>query len=269
MAFTRDDLKNTKRIVVKVGSSTVTRFANGSPNLLRMEKLVRELCTQRGEGREVILVSSGAIAVGRHSIGHSTPSEDLPTRQAYAAIGQGRLMMIYQKLFAEYGQTASQVLLTMQGLENNETKGNVVTTLKKLLELGSIPIVNENDTVSPYEILYGDNDTLSSIVATLIDADLLILLSDIDGFYTDDPNLNPDARLIETVDRLDARMFSMAKDTSGDVGTGGMATKLSAARTAVSAGIPMVIANGEDLNNIHRIMNGRPVGTLFLPETDN
>ena len=265
MTFTREDITKTKRIVVKVGSSTITRAENGSPNLLRMEKLVRELCTQKGEGREVILVSSGAIAVGRHSIGHDKPSEDLTTRQGYAAIGQGRLMMIYQKLFAEYGQTAAQVLLTMKGLENDETKTNVVGTLTTLLHLGSIPIVNENDTVSPYEILYGDNDTLSSIVATLVEADLLVLLSDIDGFYTDDPNLNPDARLIGTVDKLDAKMFSMAKDTSGDVGTGGMATKLHAAKTAVEAGIPMIIANGDDLNNIHRIMNGKPIGTLFRP----
>ena len=139
-------------------------------------------------------------------------------------------MMIYQKLFAEYGQTAAQVLLTMEGLDKEETKLNAIGTLKTLLQLGSIPIVNENDTVSPYEILYGDNDTLSSIVATLVDADLLILLSDIDGFYTDDPNLNPEAELIETVEKLDAKMFSMGKDSSGDVGTGGMATKLSAAK---------------------------------------
>lgn len=266
MNYTRENIKDTKRIVVKVGSSTITRFENGSPNLLRIEKLVRELCTQKGEGREVILVSSGAIAVGRNSIGHDKPSDDLLIRQGYAAIGQGRLMMIYQKLFAEYGQTAAQVLLTMEGLDKEETKKNAIGTLKTLLRLGSIPIVNENDTVSPYEILYGDNDTLSSIVATLVDADLLILLSDIDGFYTDDPNLNPEAELIETVETLDAKMFSMGKDSSGDVGTGGMATKLSAAKLATEAGIPMIIANGDDLNNIHRIMNGKPIGTLFLPK---
>lgn len=266
MNYTRENIKDTKRIVVKVGSSTITRFENGSPNLLRIEKLVRELCTQKGEGREVILVSSGAIAVGRNSIGHDKPSDDLLIRQGYAAIGQGRLMMIYQKLFAEYGQTAAQVLLTMEGLDKEETKNNAIGTLKTLLRLGSIPIVNENDTVSPYEILYGDNDTLSSIVATLVDADLLILLSDIDGFYTDDPNLNPEAELIETVETLDAKMFSMGKDSSGDVGTGGMATKLSAAKLATEAGIPMIIANGDDLNNIHRIMNGKPIGTLFLPK---
>ncbi|MBR2753333.1 MAG: glutamate 5-kinase [Lachnospiraceae bacterium] len=266
MNYTRENIKDTKRIVVKVGSSTITRFENGSPNLLRIEKLVRELCTQKGEGREVILVSSGAIAVGRNSIGHDKPSDDLLIRQGYAAIGQGRLMMIYQKLFAEYGQTAAQVLLTMEGLDKEETKNNAIGTLKTLLRLGSIPIVNENDTVSPYEILYGDNDTLSSIVATLVDADLLILLYDIDGFYTDDPNLNPEAELIETVETLDAKMFSMGKDSSGDVGTGGMATKLSAAKLATEAGIPMIIANGDDLNNIHRIMNGKPIGTLFLPK---
>ncbi len=261
----RADLKNTKRIVVKVGSSTITRSPNGAPNLLLMEKLVRELCVQKGEGREVILVSSGAIAVGRHSIGQDRPSGDLVTRQAYAAIGQGRLMMIYQKLFAEYGQTASQVLLTMNALDDEETKGHVVGTLTTLLDLGAIPIVNENDTVSPYEILYGDNDTLSAIVATLVKADLLILLSDIDGFYTDDPNKDPQAKLIETVEALDEKMFAMAKDSSGDVGTGGMATKLAAAETALGSGIPMVIANGEDVGNIHRIINGKPIGTLFVP----
>lgn len=261
----REDLKQTKRIVVKVGSSTVTRSPSGAPNLLLMEKLVRELCAQKGEGREVILVSSGAIAVGRHSIGQEQPSDDLVTRQAYAAIGQGRLMMIYQKLFAEYGQTASQVLLTMNGLEDEETKGHVVGTISSLLELGAVPIVNENDTVSPYEILYGDNDRLSAIVATLVGADLLILLSDIDGFYTDDPYDNPDATLIETVEALDDRMFAMAKDSTGDVGTGGMAAKLTAAKTALDAGIPMVIASGEDVGNIHRIINGKSIGTLFVP----
>ena len=265
MSFTRENIKDTKRIVIKVGSSTITRSENGSPHLLRMEKLVRELCTQKAEGRDVILVSSGAIAVGRHSIGHEKPSDDLVTRQGYAAIGQGRLMMIYQKLFSEYGQTASQVLLTMKGLQYDDTKDNVIGTLNALLKLGSIPIVNENDSVSPYEILYGDNDTLSSIVATLVDADLLILLSDIDGFYTDDPNLNPSAKLIETVEKLDEKMYAMAKESSGDVGTGGMATKVSAAKTATEAGIPMIIANGEDLGNIHRIMSGKPIGTLFLP----
>ena len=261
----RDTLKNAKRIVVKVGSSTITRSPNGAPNLLLMEKLVRELCVQKGEGREVILVSSGAIAVGRHSIGQTEPSDDLVTRQAYAAIGQGRLMMIYQKLFAEYGQTASQVLLTMNALDDTETKGHVVGTLTTLLGMGAVPIVNENDTVSPYEILYGDNDTLSAIVATLVGADLLILLSDIDGFYTDDPYENPDAKLIEKVEALDETMFAMAKDSTGDVGTGGMATKLAAAKTALDAGIPMVIASGEDVGNIHRIVEGRTVGTLFVP----
>ncbi len=265
MSITREQLKEARRIVVKVGSSTITRTPNGSPNLLRLEKLVRELCSQRGEGREVVLVSSGAIAVGRHSIGRDTPSDDLATRQAYAAIGQGRLMMIYQKLFAEYGQTASQVLLTQNDLENDETRSNVIATLKTLLDMGAIPIVNENDTASTYEILYGDNDTLSATVATLVEADLLLLLSDIDGFYTDDPYVNKDAELIETVEQLDDEMFAMAKDSTGDVGTGGMATKLSAAKLAVDAGIPMVIANGDDLNNIHRIINGRPIGTLFQP----
>lgn len=259
----RKTLKEKKRIVIKVGTSSLTHPETGNMDLIKMEKLVRELTDLQNQGKEVILVSSGAIAVGRKAIGMKERPTELAVKQACASIGQARLMMIYQKLFMEYNQTASQILMTKNTLVNEGNRENARNTFEMLLSMGAIPIVNENDTVSTYEIQFGDNDTLSAIVSALVQADLLILLSDIDGLFTDDPNRNQDARFIEYVDRVDERFQRMAKGSASDVGTGGMSTKLGAARLATSAGADMIIANGADMGIIHRIMDGERIGTMF------
>ena len=259
----RKTLKDKKRVVIKVGTSSLTHSETGQLDFIKMEKLVRELADLNNRGKEVILVSSGAIAVGRKAIGMKDRPSSLAVKQACASIGQARLMMIYQKLFMEYNQTASQILMTKNTLVNEVNRGNARNTFETLLEMGAIPIVNENDTVSTYEIQFGDNDTLSAVVSALVQADLLILLSDIDGLFTDDPNRNPEARFIEYVDRVDERFEKMAKGSSSDVGTGGMSTKLGAARLATSAGADMIIANGADMDIIHRIMDGERIGTMF------
>lgn len=263
----RERLKDKHRIVIKVGSSSLTHSETGALNLTKLEILVREISDLRNMGKDVILVSSGAIAVGRKAIKMKERPVEISQKQACAAIGQARLMMIYQKLFLEYNQTAAQILMTKNTVLNNLSRKNALNTFHELLALGAIPIVNENDTVSTYEMQFGDNDTLSAIVAALVDADLLILLSDIDGLFTDDPNTNKKAKFIDLVERLDDELLSMGKDSSGsDVGTGGMSTKLTAATLATKAGADMVIANGADFHVIHKIIQGRNHGTLFLAE---
>lgn len=262
----REILKDKKRIVIKIGSSSLTHSSTGKINLTKLEKLVRILTDLKNSGKEVILVSSGAIAVGRNKT-HITDFENttLAEKQAFAAIGQAQLMMIYQKLFAEYGQTAAQVLMTKFTIMNNLSRKNAENTFEELLKLGAIPIVNENDTVSTYEIEFGDNDRLSAMVSAVVGADLLILLSDIDGLYTDDPNSNPDAEFIDIVPEITDEFLNMGKATSGsNVGTGGMSAKLAAAKIATESGADMVISNGNDLMNIYRIINGESCGTLFL-----
>lgn len=256
-------LKNKKRIVIKIGSSSLTHSETGDLNLNKIERLIRVISDLRGEGKEVVLVSSGAIAAGRQALGCQKP-ETVAEKQAYAAVGQARLMMVYQKIFSEYNQTAAQVLMTKNTIIDNVSRGNARNTFEELLKLGAIPIVNENDTVSTYEIKFGDNDRLSAIVAALIGADLLILLSDIDGLYSDDPKRNPDARFISQVDEISEELMSMGKSTTGsDVGTGGMAAKLYAARIATDSGSDMVIANGDDVEVIWEILSGKEKGTLF------
>lgn len=263
----RDNLKDKKRIVIKIGSSSLTHTETGRLNLMKMEILVRELADLHNQGKDVIVVSSGAIAVGKSAMGLSHKPQELDERQACAAVGQARLMMIYQKLFAEYSQTAAQILMTKYTMINRATRFNARNTFDRLLSMGAIPIVNENDTISTDEIEFGDNDTLSALVAALIDADVLLLLSDIDGLFTDDPNQNPQAEFIDIVEKIDAHLESMAKGSSGtSVGTGGMATKLKAAHIATSAGADMVIANGADFHIIHKILQGRNYGTLFLSD---
>lgn len=260
----RDRILDKKRVVIKIGSSSLMHQETGRLDLIKLEVLVREVSDLRNKGIEIVLVSSGAIAVGRDAIGIDHKPERLSQKQACAAIGQARLMMIYQKLFAEYNQVAAQVLMTKNTMVNDLNRRNARNTFHELLEIGAIPIVNENDTISTYEIEFGDNDTLSSVVAALIDADLLILLSDIDGLYTDDPRVNPDAKFIDIVEELDDELMEMGKGSTGSsVGTGGMATKIHAAHIATSAGADMVIANGEDFHILHRIMDGRPIGTFF------
>ena len=263
MGTLREEIKDKKRIVIKIGSSSLQHKETGGLDYTKLDVLVRELCNIANQGKEVVLVSSGAIAVGKRAVHIGKEDNPIAVKQACAAIGQACLMMTYQKLFAEYNHVAAQVLMTKNTIAEPLNRFNAKNTFSELLKLGAIPIVNENDTVSTFEIEFGDNDTLSAIVAALIDADLLILLSDIDGLYTDDPNKNPDAEFISVVDHLDDSIMGMGKGTSSSVGTGGMGTKLSAARIATSSGADMIIANAADVRIIHRIMDGREYGTLF------
>lgn len=268
----RERLKDKKRIVIKIGSSSLTHAETGKLNLRKLEILVRELGDLRNQGKDVVLVSSGAIAVGAAALGFKEKPQEPRQKQACAAVGQARLMMIYQKLFGEYNQMAGQILMTKNTMVNNANRKNAENTFNELLSMGVIPIVNENDSISTYELQslekFGDNDTLSAVVAALIGADLLILMSDIDGLFTDDPNTNPDAEFIDVVENLDDRLLNMGKGTSGSkVGTGGMATKLTAAQIASAAGVDMVIANGADFHVIHKITEGRNYGTLFVGQS--
>lgn len=264
----RENLKNKKRVVVKVGSSTLTHESTGNLNLSKVEKLVRVLCDLHNSGKDVILVSSGAIAVGRKALGILERPKTMPVKQACAAVGQARLMMTYQKLFAEYNQIAAQVLMTKSTMINDDSRYNAQNTFSQLLEMGVIPVVNENDTVSTHEIEFGDNDKLSAIVTAITGADLLILLSDIDGLFTDDPNKNPDAKFVEEVPFIDDALMEMGKGSASSVGTGGMSAKLEAARIAADSGADMIITNGEDITNIEKIMAGEKIGTLFLAHKD-
>jgi len=261
----RKDLINKKRIVVKIGSSSLTHMETGNLNLDKMERLVRILTNLRNQGKDVILVTSGAIAVGRNALGLTERPKERTIKQACAAVGQARLMMVYQKLFAEYNQIAAQILMTKHTMLNDVSRTNAQNTFNELLKMGVIPIVNENDTVSTDEMDFGDNDTLSAIVTALVGGDLLILLSDIDGFYTDDPHVNKDATLISCVKEIDDELMKMAKSSTGcNLGTGGMASKISAAKIANASGADMVIVNGDDVQNINRVIDGKEVGTLFL-----
>lgn len=277
----REQLKDKKRIVVKIGSSSLQHPETGDLDYIKLEKLVRELCDIRNQGKDVILVTSGAIAVGRKAVNVSSgrsksDGNPLAFKQACAAVGQARLMMTYQKLFAEYNQIVAQILMTKNTIVDDQNRMNAHNTFSELLQMGIIPIVNENDTIATYEIrvgendtLIGDNDTLSAVVAALVGADLLILLSDIDGLYTDDPRRNPEARFIGLVERLDEKYMKMGKGSTGsNVGTGGMNTKMVAAKIAVNAGADMIIANSKDIGILHRIMNGAETGTLFVSHED-
>lgn len=260
----RQKLKNKKRVVIKIGSSSLYYGETGNMNFQKVEKLVRIICDMQNQGKEVVLVSSGAIAAGRKALGIEQRPTNLSEKQACAAVGQARLMMIYQKIFSEYNHVAGQVIMTKQTVIDNEERYNAKNTFNELLKLGVVPIVNENDTISTREIKVGDNDTLSAIVASLIEADLLILLSDIDGLYTDDPNKNKDAEFIDFVETIDEKLMGMGKASTGTQdGTGGMATKLIAATIATNSGADMVISNGGDVENILRILNGEKTGTLF------
>lgn len=263
-------LKDKKRIVVKIGSSSLQHKETGDLDYTKLDVLVRELCNLRNMGKDVVLVTSGAIAVGEKAI-LPNREEDNPiaVKQACAAVGQARLMMVYQKIFAEYNQVAAQILMTKNTIVDNLNRYNARNTFAELFKLGVIPIVNENDTIATYEIEIGDNDTLSAIVAALVDADALLLLSDIDGLYTDDPRTNPDVKYIEVVDELTDELMNMGKASTGSsVGTGGMTTKLQAAKIACSTGVDMVIANSKDIKVIHRILSGQNIGTLFLAHKD-
>ena len=259
----REKMKDKRRIVVKIGSSSLTHEDNGSLNLRKIEALVRVLCELKNMNKDVVLVSSGAIAAGRQAAGHLPCPDSISKKQALAAIGQAHLMMTYQRLFSEYSHLTAQILMTKDTLIRPTSYRNARNTFEELFQLGSIPIVNENDTVATHEIVFGDNDRLSAVVASLVKADLLILLSDIDGMYTADPRKNPQATLITDVERIDEELLSMAGGAGSDVGTGGMAAKLAAARIATDSGVDMVIANASDVKNVYRIMDGKVCGTLF------
>ena len=259
----RAQLQNRRRIVIKLGSSSLVHAETGRLNLTKLEILVREVGDLMGSGKQVILVSSGAIAVGRAAMGIAS-CRTLQEKQACAAIGQVRLMSIYQKLFSEYGMNTAQVLMDKKTVTDPESRVHARNTFEELLALGVVPIVNENDTVSTYDIEFGDNDRLSAVVVALIRADLLLLLSDIDGLYTDDPRENQDAAFIHEVDALNEELLHMAKGTTGSrFGTGGMTTKLIAADIATSAGADMIIASSEDFRILHRLVEGEDLGTIF------
>ncbi len=259
----REYIKDKKRIVIKIGSSSLVHPETGNLNLVRIEKLVRIITNQCNEGKEVVLVSSGAIAVGVKALGLNKRPDHKAGEQACAAVGQARLMMVYQKLFAEYLRNAAQILMTKNTMIDPESRHNARSTFDELLKMGVVPIVNENDTVATDEIEFGDNDTLSAIVAALVHADLLILLTDKDGLYTDDPGKNPDAKFIDTVDVINDEILSMGKGPGSGVGTGGMYTKISAARIATDSGADMVITNAEDISKLEDVLEGKHVGTLF------
>lgn len=264
----RNVLADKKKVVIKIGSASLAHAQTGRLNLDKMERLVRILTNLRNQGKDIILVSSGAIAVGRNALGFKDKPSEISIKQACAAVGQARLMMVYQKLFSEYSQVAAQILMTKDTMLNDISRENARNTFDELFRMGVIPIVNENDTVSTDELDtgdFGDNDTLSAIVTAVVGGDLLILLSDIDGFYTDDPHMNKNAKLISYVDEINDELLGMAKSSTGcNLGTGGMATKLSAAKIANASGADMVITSGEDVSNINRIMDGKEIGTLFL-----
>jgi len=262
----RSFLKDKKRIVVKIGTSTITHTETGNLNLDKLEKFVRVLTDLHNQNKEIIIVSSGAVGAGRKALGIQGKPKTLSIKQACAAVGQARLMMIYQKLFAEYNQTIAQILITKRIMINDISRTNAENTFQELLGMGVIPIVNENDPISTDQIgdeIFGDNDTLSANVAELVQADLLILLSDIDGLYTDDPRNNKDAKFIDYVENIDGDLEAMAKGAESTFGTGGMTTKVAAAKIANDAGVDMVIANGDDVHNVTRIINGDQIGTLF------
>lgn len=264
----RGSLKDKKKIVIKIGSSSLIHEETGGVDFRRLEKLVRIICDLKNQNKDVILVSSGAIGVGAQTLGLKAKPKTVSLKQACAAVGQGQLMMIYQKLFMEYNHMAAQVLLTFDAITDAERRKNAENTLNELLQQDVIPVVNENDTVATEEIEFGDNDTLSAIVAHLVKADLLILLTDIDGFYTDDPHKNKDAVKLSIVEHITDELKSMAKGAVTSYGTGGMSTKIAAARIATDSGADMAILDAYDLGLIEALIDGEDVGTLFLANDD-
>ena len=254
------------RIVVKIGTSTLA-YATGQLNIRRVEELSKTMSDIRNAGHELILVSSGAIGMGVGKLGLRTRPRDIPIKQAAAAVGQCELMYVYDKLFSEYHHTVAQLLITADNLSNETRHANFTNTLNRLLELGAVPVINENDTVATDEIVIGDNDTLAAMVAESVEANLLVLLSDIDGLYTADPHADPTARLLPVVHRVDDGIRALAGVSSTDQGTGGMVTKLRAAEICLNCGCEMVIANGREPMLLYDIVEGKPVGTRFVGES--
>ena len=254
------------RIVIKIGTSTLA-YPTGQLNIRRVEALCKTMSDIRNAGHELILVSSGAIGMGVGKLGLRSRPQDIPTKQAAAAVGQCELMYIYDKLFSEYHHTVAQLLITADNLTSEIRHTNFTNTLNRLLELGVVPIINENDTVATEEIVIGDNDTLAARVAQSVGAKLLILLSDIDGLYTADPHTDPNAKLIPLVRGLDESIKKLAGVSSTSQGTGGMVTKLRAAELCFGCGCEMVIANGNNPASLYDIVEGKPVGTRFVEES--
>ena len=251
------------RIVVKVGTSTLAH-ATGRLNIRRVEEMVKVLSDLKNAGHEMILVSSGAIGMGVGKLNLPGKPSDIPTKQAAAAVGQCELMYTYDKLFSGYNHTVAQILLTGEDVDHEERRTNFENTMYRLLELGALPVINENDTVATAEIKVGDNDTLGGIVACCVKADLLVLLSDIEGLYTADPRKDPDATLISVVEAVTPEVEALAGGAGSSLGTGGMATKLRAAKMVTAAGCDMIIANGEHPECLYDIVDGKAVGTRFL-----
>lgn len=264
----REGLKTAKRVVVKVGTSTITRPTGGA-NLVRMEEIAREIAGLADEGREMVLVTSGAIAAGMNRMGLKTRPKDVSKRQALAAVGQGVLMHLYETMFASYGQTAGQVLLTKENSVRHNQYTNSRNALLAMIAMGVVPVVNENDAVSVDELKIGDNDTLSATVASLVDADALIILSDVDGLYTANPQEHPDAKLISEVREVTPEIEALAGGAGTAGGTGGMVTKLAAAKIAMSAGVTMVIARGDRFGVMREVLEGKPVGTVFFARDEH
>lgn len=253
------------RVVIKVGTSTLAH-KTGRINIRRVEKLCKTLSDLKNEGNEIILVSSGAIGMGLGKLMITERPSDVPTKQAAAAVGQCELMYTYDKLFSEYRHTVAQILLTGGDIDNEEHRKNIQNTLFRLLQLGALPIINENDTVATEEIVIGDNDTLGAVTAKAVNADLLVILSDIDGLFDKDPHRFSDAKLIHKVENLTDEIKSLGGRTGTKLGTGGMITKLKAAEICVNSGVEMVIANGESPECLYDIFEGLDVGTRFLPK---
>ena len=262
------DIFKSRRIVVKVGTSTLT-YENGKVNLRRLEMLCKVLSALHNSGKQIILVSSGAIGVGMGKLKMKERPSETRYKQALAAVGQCELMFLYDKFFGEYNNSVAQVLLTKNVVVNDHSRQNVMNTFESLLEMDIIPIVNENDTVAIDEIVganFGDNDNLSAIVADLVGADLLVILTDIDGLYDSDPRKNPDAVRIPVVTHIDEHIRTMAGGSGSNRGTGGMATKITAAAAATQAGINCCVMTGKDPANLYKLINGEPMGTMFLAQ---
>lgn len=265
--YRQNAINNAKRLVVKVGTSSLTHN-RGLLNLSKMEYLVRQLADIHNRGYDVILVTSGAISAGMGKLGMKQRPKTVPVSQAAAAVGQGILLHMYEKLFGEYGQTVAQLLFTMDDVDSRERRENALNAFNALFDLNVIPIVNENDAVAVDEIKFGDNDTLSAVVAKIADADLLIILSDIDGLYDSDPRYNNDAKVIHTVEVITEDIEKLGGGAGTELGTGGMVTKIKAAKIATSAGIDMVIANGADRQALYKVMSGDNFGTWFKKKED-
>ncbi|MDE6557776.1 MAG: glutamate 5-kinase [Clostridia bacterium] len=250
------------RIVIKIGTSTLT-YLNGNLNVHMFENLCKVIADIKNAGNEVIIVSSGAIALGKSKLGLKERPADIPAKQAAAAVGQCELMCFYDRTFSQYHHTVAQVLITAEDFESVERRENFGNTMRRLLDFGVLPVINENDTVATAEISVGDNDTLSALTAVNINADLLVLLSDIEGLYSADPHIDKSAKLISVVEEITPEIEKLAGGSVSGVGTGGMATKIHAAKLCMNAGCDMVIANGSAPELLYDIVSGKPAGTCF------